>query len=107
MKVKVPNKIKIAARTYDIVFRQELLRDEGNRGQVWWHKQLMELAPNLHPEQEVVSFLHECIHIIDEHMAGRSNITEETTCSLAEGIYQLLKDNLGIELDLSDIHHKP
>jgi len=103
MKVKVPKKIKVGARTYAITFKENLLRDDGNRGCVYWHKQTVEISPILHKEQKDVTFLHECIHIIDEHMAGRTGLSEEVTNSIAEGLYQLLKDNLGIEFDWRDI----
>ena len=101
MKIKIPKEIKIAARNYKISMPVNLLRDEGNRGCVYWHKQIIEIAPNLSEEQIAVSFLHECVHVIDEHMAGRGGISEEITSGLAEGLFQLLKDNLGIEFDWS------
>ena len=102
MKVKIPREIKIAARDFTVGFNENLLRDEGNRGVTWWQKQEIKLASNLHPQQLDVTFLHEYVHIIDEYW-GRLGLNEETTISLAEGLYQLLKDNLGIEFDWGNI----
>jgi len=104
LKVKIPKEIKIGARIYKVGFKDNLLRDDANRGQVYWHKQEMELSPNLHPQQLSVTFLHECIHIIDEHIGARIGLTEENTTALSEGLYQLLKDNLDIEFDWSEIY---
>ena len=103
MKVKIPREIKIAGRNYKIKFDEHLIRDEGNRGVVYWHTQEVKLLHETHPELMAVTFLHECIHIIDEHMNGRGNLTEEQVCGIADGLFQLLKDNLGIEFDWSEI----
>ena len=103
MIVKIPKIIKIVARNYTVSLDDSLLRDEGNRGCVHWHKQTITLASNMHDEQKAVSFLHECLHVIEEHTTGRANLSEEVICGLAEGVYQLLKENLGIEFDWSNI----
>lgn len=106
MKVKVPREIKIAGRNYTIGLVEHLVRDEGSRGMVYWHTQEIKLLRDTHPELKAVTFLHECIHVIDEHLNGRGALSEEITCGLSEGLFQLLKDNLNIELDWSEIEEK-
>lgn len=106
MKVKIPKEVKIAGRTYTIKFNSELLRDEGNRGIACYSKQEIQLYSGLAPEQRVVTFIHEYIHTIDEHLCGRAALSEEVTSGLAEGIFQLLKDNLNIEFDWGNIPTK-
>ncbi len=101
MKVKIPKQIKIGGRTYKLRLNDHLIRDEGNRGCVYWHTQIINLDSNMEQEPMSVSFLHELVHAIDEHYCGRTGLSEEATCGLSEGLYQFLKDNLGIEFDWS------
>ena len=101
MKVKIPNKIKIGSREYRVLLEPRLVREQGNRGETRWDREEIALDSNLNLTQRSVSFIHECVHIIDEHACGRANLSEELTSGLAEGLFQLLKDNLGIELDWS------
>ena len=103
MRVKVPNQIKIAGRIYKVLLEARLVREQGNRGEVRWDREEIALDTNLNLNQRTVSFLHELVHIIDEHFCCRSNISEEITSGLAEGLFQLLKDNFGIEFEWEDI----
>lgn len=102
MEIKIPKQIKIAGRTYTIKFSKNIIRDDGDRGTVCYGTQIIELYDRLEKEQLAVTFLHEYIHAVEQHLCGREIISEATTCGLSEGIYQLL-DNFGIEFSWEDI----
>ncbi len=102
IKVKIPKTIKVAGRSYTIKFSKDLLRDNEDRGQVCFGNQIIQLYDRLDKEQLNVTFLHEIIHAIDEHLCGRAGINEKDTNGLAEGIFQLFTD-LDIEFDWSEI----
>ena len=102
MKVKIPKELQFAGRTYTVNLTENLIRDEGDRGRVLWHTQEIMLARNLQGETRDVTFLHEVIHCIDEHLCGRGGLSESITCALSDGIFQFLK-TLGIEFDWSSV----
>uniref|UniRef100_A0A6H1ZDK6 Peptidase n=1 Tax=viral metagenome TaxID=1070528 RepID=A0A6H1ZDK6_9ZZZZ len=102
MNIKVPQELQIAGKTYTIVFVKHLIRDDGDRGKIYWHKQQIQIGDDLEGELRDSTLFHEIIHCFDEHFCGRDNISEPITCGLAEGLFQLFK-NLGITLDWSEI----
>ena len=102
MKVKIPKQIKIAARTYNVISDKHFIRDTGDRGRCTYHTQEIKFDGEMVGDTRNVTFLHEIVHIIDEHYCGREGIDEKVTCGLSEGIYQFLKEDLGIEFDWSN-----
>jgi CII-binding regulator of phage lambda lysogenization HflD len=103
VKVKVPKQSKVGAREYKVLIENDLVQNQGNRGETRYHKQEIVLDSRLSQEQRIVTFIHERLHTIEEHFCGRVNLSEEIISGLAEGLYQFLKEDLGIEFDWSEI----
>ena len=67
MPIKIPEKIRILARTYDVVFVMNLSTDKDCCGEIAYREQTIRLQPNCesmprHREMIESSFFHELIH---------------------------------------------
>jgi len=103
--MKIPKKLKVAGRVYSVELTPEVMALDGvqSYGQVRFSNSSMKLCTKIDGNTRnnaslCVSFLHEIIHAIDSAY-GESDLTEEQIDSLAEGLYQVLKDN---KLDFSE-----
>ena len=101
MKVKVPATIKIATHSYNVSFRPHLRTDEKLDGFANHRTGELALEPEQPDSQKGVTLIHESIHIIQK--IYEVGIDENDTERLAQGLMELLANNLGIELDWSDI----
>ena len=89
--MKIPESIKVGGHTYKIEWVKNLIRDDANRGCLYWHTHLIKLDDNMAEDTYTVSLLHEIIHSIDRHYCN-DHISEDDTASLAEGLFQVLSD---------------
>ena len=101
VKIKIPNKVKIASHEYRIEFNPLLWHEEGLKGCANHIKQKIQVDPVLAPSQKLTTLLHEINHIISE--VYRCKLDEDEIDKMAQGMAELLVDNWGIELDWSDI----
>lgn len=104
MRVKIPPKIKISTHTYSVVFDPHLRHDDGCYGVANHRKQTVNIESSIPPTLRDQTFLHEVVHIIDKVFVCRMN--EDDLERMSNGFADLLFNNLGIELDWSDIEGK-
>ena len=101
MKVKIPSQIKIATSSYTVGFREHLKLDDGLVGVAYHRNKAIYIDPALDTSEKAQTLLHEAIHIIDRIYGCK--IDEDDTDRLAQGMAELLVNNLGIEFDWSDV----
>ena len=101
MKVKVPNKIKIGVNTYNVEYLPDELFNDNEFGACWHRKELITIDPSSKETQKYTTFLHETIHLVEKSYSFK--ISESEVDMIAHGMVELLRDNIGIELDWSDI----
>lgn len=101
MKIKIPKQIKIGVHPYRVEFSKTLRADEGLSGIAQHRTQVIGIEDILPKSQTDVVFLHEIVHIISRHY--NCNIDEADTDRIAQGMAELLFNNLGIEFDWSEI----
>ena len=99
MKFKVPKKVKIGGFWYTIKYPYNFKEDDDVLGQIDYKKLLIKLSNKLisaAPEKLEVVFLHEVVHGINFHY-NNSQVNENDITQIAEGLYQVLKDNNIVE----------
>lgn len=101
IKIKVPQVIKIGCYSYKVLFRCNMRNDEGFEGACQHRLDEIAIEPTISPVRKVVVLLHEIIHLIDRN--HEINLDDATTSRLANGLTELLLDNLHIEFDWEDI----
>ena len=107
MKVSVPSSLEIGGATYAIRVEDELELLRNNHVGETRHLELeIVLSTEGAPDRRSHTFLHECLHAIDEEYCDSKAMTEDGTDAVASGLLQVLKQ-LGIELVLEDTHAVP
>lgn len=101
MMIKVPSRVNIGAQTYTIKFLHDEIFNDNEFGAAWHRKQEITIDPSCHATQRYSTLLHEIIHLIEKAYTFR--IDDNDTDRMASGLTEFLRDNLGIELDWSDI----
>lgn len=101
MKVKIPKQIKLGVHSYGIRYNSHLRCDEGSVGCSRHRSQVIEIEPDQADSQKYETFIHEVLHIIDRQYSCR--LDEDDVDRIAEGFADFLFNNLGIELDWSEI----
>jgi len=101
MKVKVPQKIKILTHTYNIRIDSRFTMGAGAQG-ITRHIYQEIILDGIQPKSELDQvFLHELIHTIERHFCVK--LDDPDVERISEGLAIILFDNLGIELDWSDV----
>jgi hypothetical protein len=108
--MKIPGKLKIGGRTYQIIFPHTFkdsirnlygLCDDG--GQIIYLSEIDTHGNKRHPESIQQTFIHEILHAIDNiYYGGKLTAQkggEEIIDQLAEGLAQLIRDN---DLDFTE-----
>jgi len=103
--VKVPSKIKIGALKANVGISDYIRVDDGYRGFFNQRTEELRLDTNLGGRSRDTVFLHEIVHMISINY--ESGLSEEDTSRVANGLFEFLYYNLGIELDWSDICETP
>ncbi len=104
MKAKIPNEIKIGALRAIVTVVPYIHADDNFRGLFNQRTEELQIDNQLGGRARDMTFLHEIVHMIaidhevefDEHEISR----------VANGIFEFLYYNLGIELDWSDIQEE-
>jgi len=101
MKVKVPKQIKLLTHTYDVKFDSKFVEAAGTCGLTrHWYQEI--LLDNNQPKSEIDQiFFHEVFHIIERRFCIK--IDDADIERFTEGLMEILVNNLGIELDWSEI----
>ena len=93
--MKIPNKVKVGAHSYNIVFRDDL--DDDNFGTCRPKKLRIFIDETAEKTQQEETFFHEVMHAIF-HQVGMStpwdmDKEERRVQALGHSIYQVLKEN--------------
>ena len=91
--MKIPKTIKICGLNYKVQMEKDIQSKEGIVGQHHPKTLIIRLhTNNYHQEKLEQNFFHEIFHAIDSNY-NNDSLDEETIERLANGIYQVLKDN--------------
>ena len=101
MKVKIPQKIKIGLCELVVKYNRHLRDDDGCAGIANFRTGEIQIMPQLAPRRKDVTLMHEVVHIFEDVYHFR--LSEDDNWRIAEGIVELLVNNLGIEFDWSSI----
>ena len=105
MKIRVPKQIKIGVNCYQVEHLPDELFNDNEYGAAWHRKQKITIDPSSHSVQKYTTFLHEIIHLIEKSYCFRVD-SDGNVDRLACGLAEFLRNNLGIELDWSDIEEE-
>lgn len=90
--MRIPAEVKILFKNYKVV--DELnIHDEKNDlyGQINYLNQVIKLNPKAGDEQRKSTFLHECVHGLDEMFS--IGLTEEQVEKLGNALYTFIESN--------------
>lgn len=88
----IPKKVKIGNYLYNVKFIDDTSIEKCGRSHI--KKQQISINQSLSKELQSTTFLHEIIHqILDQRSWGEESNNEKLVDTLAEGFYQVLKDN--------------
>ena len=100
MKIKVPRKIKIGTFDCTLNYRENMKVDEDWRGSFNQRTGEIFIDRTCGVGKDRV-FLHELLHVVDKNY--ECGLDEITISRMANGFAEFLFNNLGIELDWSEI----
>ena len=88
------DKIKIGYKTYDIIYDDGKLKDEGLLGQIQYDKNIIRLRGDEEKNNKLSTFIHEIIHGIFFHSGNdKFKQNESLIDCLANGLTQVIVDN--------------
>jgi len=95
--MKIPEKIKVAGHTYKVIWDDEYLSNQDYLGLAVHRELLIYLCKtfkgsNLPKSLIEQNCIHEILHCIDT-VYNNHELSENQVDRLAEGLYQVLKDN--------------
>jgi len=102
MKVKIPKEIRIGIHRVSIKYEKGMGDNFGKRGQARYGECEIPIDPEKSTDtKKTEALMHELLHFIDDiYNSGR--LEEYEIATLANGI-SILLDDLGVEMDWSDI----
>jgi len=89
--MKIPNKIKILGKTYEVEFQPNYERDEDRHGSHCPNDQKIVIDSSIHREAQESTFIHELLEAIKFQLDIKLEHTD--LCALESTIYQIVKDN--------------
>ncbi len=91
--MKIPDKLKIMGKTFNVTMQQSLTRDDGQSllGQVFHAQLTVKINSSLPRQTQDSTLLHEIIEAVCD--LNEIEIPHSTICILSENLYQVLKDN--------------
>ncbi len=104
MKVKIPPEIKVGIYNYQVKYTPNLHRDAAVYGRVCTNAGVLELDLDMPDHIKYTTFWHEVIHIVQD--CYRLSLSDDDVDRLAQGLSQILLNNLGIELDFKEIKNE-
>ncbi len=95
--MKIPNKLRVAGHDYKITYRDKWLSKQELVGQCHNDKKKIYICKYYKTVRRAKSeieltMMHEILHAIDRHY-NDSHLSEKTVRNMANGLYQVLKDN--------------
>lgn len=96
--MKIPKKIRVGGHYYKIhvVDGEDQKKGGNNWGKTFHHQKEIYIDKTAAPTQQEQTFIHEILHCVDKVYNGDELFEkqgEAMVCRLAEGLYQVLKDN--------------
>lgn len=101
MKVKVPNPVQIGGYKYSVCYKEGLLIEDQASGVAHHRREEIQIDPLLGKQDRDTTFMHEVNEIIKRVYS--CDITHSDLDRMANGNSEFLFNNLGIDLDWSDI----
>lgn len=88
----IPTKFRITRKvTYEILYSDEILNGENNRGEIRSETKQIVLWKGQSPTDLYKTFLHECIHAVSDENGIK--LTENQVMKLEEAVFRVLKLN--------------
>ena len=98
----LPNKIKLGSRNFDVIYQKNFRKDHGINGQcnIDHQRILIDDSEINHRENQEITLLHECLHLILEQV-GEDELggNEDFVNKVSEKIHELFKQVEGNEED--------
>ena len=94
--MKIPEKLKIKTRTYDVVYDEYLMRDNQKYGMCEHNKQKITLDSTQKKDQLEKTFFHEILHVALDSSGLRllnHDLKERIVSSLGEDVLLIIKEN--------------
>ena len=89
MDFRIPSSFRLSGINHSVKFNPQLARDSRLHGSSTFATHSIELDSTNSPEQQKVTFLHECLHHIDSlYDAG---LKESQVTRLAHGLHELIQ----------------
>ena len=88
----IPNKIKVAGITYEVMEKKDLAKDHSLLGQVLYHYGKIQLDPDIAGDRKEQVLIHEVLHAIFNE-AGYTEQDEDLINRVSIVLHQVLKDN--------------
>ena len=101
VRVKIPAEIKIGAYEYRLSLDANLREDEERDGTICFRKEEITVAGKAPMMRKNTALIHEVLHLADKNYEMQLN--ESQICQLSHAVAEFLFNNLGIDLDWSDI----
>ena len=101
IRVKIPEIINIGGFDYPIVF-QKPEKDDGGEAWGWFRNnpRILEISPESDDVRCSSTFIHECLHAIDNTILG-DRLAEQDVKNLEAGLHQVL-EYLGVRFVRDD-----
>jgi hypothetical protein len=104
MKIKVPREIKVITAPYHVLYNPHLWYDEGLAGCANHRMNEIQIDPAISSSKRDVTLLHEVLEVIKDKYS--IDIGHADLDRIAQGIASFLLNDLGIELDWSEIGNR-
>lgn len=92
--MKIPKQLKICGLDYKVILDDDFATKKSFAGEHEPNRLLITLHQGDYNKQKIEQcFIHEIIHAINTHYCGDDELSEDQTEHIANGIYQVLKDN--------------
>ena len=89
--MKIPKKIKIGGKTFEIIIQDDVSAGITNQGKSSAWSQKIWLNSNQHSEAMEETLLHEIVELIQ--IENNLDINHQSISTLSVNLYQVLKDN--------------
>ena len=92
--MNIPKQIKVGGHTYNIslVKGEDYSKGRDNWGRTYHSEKKILIDKEIERTQMEQTFIHEMLHCVDQ-VYNANSLEEEEITRLAEGLYQVLKDN--------------
>ena len=91
---KLPQKIKIGFKEYEIVRKEEVFEDQECYGKIDYNKEKIYISTRFNQNQRNATFLHEMIHGIFEKLDMNDlRENEQVVNQIAVELYLIIKEN--------------